>query len=492
MTDVHLQHLNYAQIKVCADVGIIYELADYLEFFAPNYKFHPKFKAKVWNGRISLLNRMTCICYAGLAQRIKKFCDARKYTMSFDDELYYENVSRKQLEDHIKSLDIPDKFESRDYQFESILKCLKSNRRTLISPTSSGKSFMIYVTAQWYKSKKKLIIVPTVGLVSQFESDLRDYGFKGDIHTSINGLSKSDDIDCEYCITTWQSLDNGKNRMHKSWYEQFEVVFGDEAHGAKAATLISILTNLVNCKYRFGTTGTLDDDPLNEATIEGLFGPQYRSISTAEMIEQGYAPKFKVKCIVLKHPKDTCEIFRKKKPDKNKPGKLYKEEVDFLTNCESRNNFIKNLMLSLKGNKLLFFKEIDHGILLKELLEDEMKIFHIDGSVKSDRREEIRKAIENEDDCGLVASMGTTSTGISVKKLKHMIAASSSKGKIKVLQSIGRMLREHDDYDEVILYDIVDDMSVGSYKNYTLNHFIERTSIYDKEQFPYTIYNVKL
>lgn len=263
-------------------------------------------------------------------------------------------------------------------------------------------------------------------------------------------------------------------------------------HGAKSKTLISILTKLTNCKYRFGTTGTLDDDPLNEATIEGLFGPQYKSISTAEMIEQGYAPKFRVKCIVLKHPKEVCQTFRQKKPNKQKPGELYQEEVAYLNSCEKRNMFLKNLMLSLKGNKLLFFKQIEHGKILKSLLEKDMKIFHIDGGVDKGVREEIRKAIESEDDCGLVASMGTTSTGISVNKLKHMIAGASSKGKIKVLQSIGRMLRLHDDYEDVILYDIVDDMSIGSYKNYTLNHFIERTNIYDKEQFPYTIYNVKL
>lgn len=136
MTDIHLKHIDYAQIKVCAEVSIIYELAEHFEWFAPNFKFHPSYRAKKWNGKISLVNRLTGVCYAGLAHRIKKFCDARDYSFSFDDELYYENVSRHQLEKHIESLNIPDKFQSRDYQFESILKCLKSNRRTLLSPTS--------------------------------------------------------------------------------------------------------------------------------------------------------------------------------------------------------------------------------------------------------------------------------------------------------------------------------------------------------------------
>lgn len=73
-----------------------------------------------------------------------------------------------------------------------------------------------------------------------------------------------------------------------------------------------------------------------------------------------------------------------------------------------------------------------------------------------------------------------------------MIAAHPSKSKIKVLQSIGRMLRMHDDKTEAVLYDIVDDLSYKSHKNYTLKHFVERVKIYDAEKFDYKFYNVKL
>jgi superfamily II DNA or RNA helicase len=73
-----------------------------------------------------------------------------------------------------------------------------------------------------------------------------------------------------------------------------------------------------------------------------------------------------------------------------------------------------------------------------------------------------------------------------------MIAAHPSKSKIKILQSIGRMLRKHKEKMEsgAILYDIVDDLSIKSYRNFTLNHFEERVKIYDLEQFEYKIYTV--
>jgi superfamily II DNA or RNA helicase len=347
---------------------------------------------------------------------------------------------------------------------------------------------MIYIISQWYAQKYKvkgLIIVPTIGLVTQMESDFRDYGYTGDIHSSIGGLSTDNDIPAEMVITTWQSLNNGKTKRPKNWYRQFGLVFGDEAHGCKATSLIQILSSLEACKYRFGTTGTLDGQALNEATIEGLFGPKFKSISTKELMDQGYVTKLKIKCIVLKYPENIAQQVK---------GKSYQEEVDFLIACEARNKFLKNLTLSLQGNKLLFFRIIDHGRILHQLIsaDSDHNVFYIDGGVGGADRESIRKAIEDEHNATLIASLGTTSTGVSINKLHHMIAASPSKSKIKVLQSIGRMLRLHESKEEAILYDIVDDLSYKSYQNFTLKHFAERAKIYDAEKFDYEIYNVRL
>jgi len=491
MSDVHLKHINSVHIKVCADPSTVMELSDHLTFYADNYKWHPKYKARMWDGKIRLVNNLSGTVYAGLSQKIKKFCDARGYTLTFDDELVYANVSEHELTEFIKTLNIPDKYQIRDYQLKAILKCIRSGRRTLVSPTSSGKSLMIYIVMRWYQQHKGLIIVPTIGLVGQMESDFRDYGYLGDIHVSTSGLSKSNDIPAELVITTWQSLNNGKNKMPKQWYSQFGCVFGDEAHGCKATSLIQILSSLETCRYRFGATGTLDGHPLNEATIEGLFGPQYRSTTTKQLMEDGHVAKLKIKCIVLKYPDDVKKQFH---TTVNKKKKTYQEEIDYLVNNEKRNKFIKNLTLSLSGNKLLFFRIVDHGKILNNLIstESNSNVFYIDGKVTATEREAIRKAIEVESNATLIASLGTTSTGVSINKLHHMIAASPSKSKIKVLQSIGRMLRMHQEKEEAVLYDIVDDLSYKSQQNFTLDHFLERCKIYDAEKFEYEIYNVRL
>lgn len=482
MSQVHLKFLTHTHCQIVTDKGTLMELADALTWKAENYRFHPKYKARIWDGNISLVNRVTGVCYVGLAQRIKKFCDQRQYNFSFDPELYHDNISVKEVEDMIDSLDLPDWVEIRDYQVDAVVKCLRSRRRTLVSPTGSGKSLMIYFISQWYK-QKTLIIVPTIGLVSQMKSDLESYGFKGVIHVSTGGLSKDFDIPADIVITTWQSLDNGKSKVNKKWYDQFKVVIGDECHGAKATTLIKILSAMENTPYRFGTTGTLDNIELNKATIEGLFGAQYKTTTTRALIDQGHVADIKIKCITLKYPEEIAKQLR---------GKTYQEEIDFLTTYAPRNEFIKNLALSLKGNKLVFFRLIDHGQELYAMFGDKDDVFYIAGDVGVSDREEIRKAIEDKQDAILVASLGTTSTGVSIKKLHHMIAASPSKSKIKVLQSIGRMLRQHESKEHAVLYDIVDDLSIKSHKNYTLKHFEERLKIYDSEKFNHKVYNVRI
>ena len=47
-------------------------------------------------------------------------------------------------------------------------------------------------------------------------------------------------------------------------------------------------------------------------------------------------------------------------------------------------------------------------------------------------------------------------------------------------------------YIKVTLYDIADDATYKSRRNYTLNHLIERLKIYNYEKFNYEIINISL
>jgi len=73
-----------------------------------------------------------------------------------------------------------------------------------------------------------------------------------------------------------------------------------------------------------------------------------------------------------------------------------------------------------------------------------------------------------------------------------MLSASPSKSRVRNLQSIGRVLRKGKNKVKAMLYDIADDCTKNSRKNYTLNHFIERVKIYNEEKFNYDILSINL
>lgn len=84
----------------------------------------------------------------------------------------------------------------------------------------------------------------------------------------------------------------------------------------------------------------------------------------------------------------------------------------------------------------------------------------------------------------LIASFGTFSTGVNVKRLHHLVFASPSKSRYRVLQSIGRGLRLHASKRVVYVMDIVDDAHHLKYTNYAIRHWSQRVQFYEEETFP--------
>jgi superfamily II DNA or RNA helicase len=181
---------------------------------------------------------------------------------------------------------------------------------------------------------------------------------------------------------------------------------------------------------------------------------------------------------------------------KNKDLK-YPEEMDFLIGHEPRNKFIRNLALSQKGNTLVLFQYVEkHGNILYDMIkvkaEEGRRIFFVYGGTDTEQREQIRHITEKENSAIIVASYGTFSTGINIRNLHNVIFASSTKSRIRNLQSIGRGLRLGDDKTFCNLYDIGDDMTWKTRKNFTLLHMIERVKIYNDEHFDYKIVKVQI
>ena len=476
-----LSKVNETYLKVDCNRGLAQELNEFFSFMAPNHKFMPAYKNRMWDGKIRLFNLNTNQIYLGLLPYIVKFCEERDYDYEVEGNLdVQEEFSFKEAEDFANTLGLP--FNPRKYQLEALTHGVRNNRSMILSPTGSGKSLIIYMMMRFY-GEKTLVVVPTVSLVHQMYKDFRDYGYDQESKLITAGVDK-EVIDEDVTITTWQSI----YKMPRKWFDQFNVVIGDEAHLFKAKSLTSIMTKLSDCKYRFGFTGTLDGTETHKLVLEGLFGQVKSFVKTKDLMDQDHLADLKIKILVLKYKDETKKTVKDYK---------YQDEIDFIVRNEKRNKFIRNLGLSLKGNTLILFNYVDkHGKELYNLFNDKInkdrKLFFVFGGTDGETRESVRSITETQDDAIIIASYGTFSTGINIRNLHNIVFASPSKSRIRTLQSIGRGLRKSQSKMGATLYDIADDLQHKSKVNYTLHHLYERVKIYNEEQFDYKLYKIKL
>lgn len=487
--DIVVRKINDVYIHLACDGGVRQELSDYFTFYVPGYKFMQSFKNKMWDGKIRLFDLRSNKLYAGLYSHLQKFAEERDYTIESVDVGKLEDISQDNVLKFSNELSLP--FPAYEYQLRAATIGLQGKRRMLISPTGSGKSLIIYILARYYislRQKRVLVIVPTTSLVEQLSSDFIAYGQNDNafsdkwIHKIYSGKEK--DPSSPIVVTTWQSI----YKMPKSWFDQFGMVVGDEAHTFKAKSLSTIMENLTDCAYRIGTTGTLDGTLTHRLVLEGMFGSVYQVTTTKELMDDDKLAQLDIKALVLKYSDDECKLIK---------GKKYAEEIDFIVSHPKRNNFIKNLALAQTGNTLVLFNLVGkHGKplfkLIREAADENRKVFYVSGETDVADREAIRGITEKENNAIIVASLGTFSTGINIKNLHNIVFASPSKSQIKVLQSIGRGLRKSDDGRPCTLYDLCDDLHWKTKKNYTLEHAGIRIQIYTKEKFKYKIHEVKI
>ncbi|AUS02014.1 helicase [Vibrio phage 3.058.O._10N.286.46.B8] len=503
----------YGQVE-CEDYDFIIMLRDYFSFFAEGYQFHPSYKNRMWDGKIRLLNAADGKIYLGLWESLKDFCERHNKVCHVDPRISTKPLPKERFTSFVKSLNVHTDGEAitpYDYQQDAAHYALEYQKSLLLSPTSSGKSLIQYMLLRMYlmilpEDEQILIIVPKSGLVKQMIGDFKDYssanGWDVDkfIYT-INGTCK--ETKKRITITTYQSLTNPKTKPPREWFNRFGAVMVDEVHTATAKSVMYILESCASANWKVGLTGTLDGSKTNEMTLRGLFGPVKNVITTKELMDRGTVAQLTVKVGLLKHPEKYCKLLRSadrgdKDPKTGKPKKrkaTYAEEIKYITESVERNRFVMRFTAGLKGNTILMINMIEHGEILykwmKEALPDR-KIYLYTGATGINERETIRQLMEKQDGAIIIGSLGVLSTGISIKRLHNLVFAHPSKSRIKVLQTVGRLLRKSKFGNEVTMFDLVDSMEIGSYSNYTLEHGRIRTKYYHDQLFETEMVSINL
>ena len=483
---------NDISLEFSGDRGDLQMLSDYFTFEVEGAKFSPAYRNKFWDGKIRLANLREGTIPYGLWKDIIKFSKTLDVEVEFEGNRFdfpgrELPVDEALLDGFIEALQLSSRGQPitpRDYQKQAFVEALRNQRCLLLSPTASGKSLIIYLLTRWWRevhNRKILIIVPTVGLVTQMQKDFLDYSNNkfDDVHTIMSGSHK--ETDSRVVVSTWQSI----YKMPAGWFAQFGSVIVDEVHTATAKSLQGIMNKLIVCPDRIGLTGTLKDAKTHELALKGMFGPISQVTTTKELIDSKHISDMSIRMLQLRYNKD--DINTCKRLD-------YQEEISFLIEHEKRNNYVAKLAATLPGNTLVIFSRLEHGQTLTNLIENhaqERPVRYVAGSTDREEREIVRQLAESTSII-IVASLGVFSTGVNIRNLHNLIFAHPTKSKIKVLQSVGRVLRKSDDGRAATIYDIVDDLKSGSRSNFALRHANERFKHYQQEQFDYKITSVDL
>lgn len=502
MMDVNFIQYNESHLKIqTSDWGTDQELSEFFSFFADGYKFSPKFRSGVWDGKVRLYDLRSKKLPKGLLKLAVKFCKSRGYTFSIDSELNPRTtITETEVEQFIKSTLVTSKGKEiaiRDYQIDAVQQSMRYYRNMLISPTAQGKSLILYNKIRYHidvLGHNVVLIVPTTALVQQMESDFKDYstanGWNVEEHTQLLYSGKEKLFSKRLLISTWQSLmamSKSRKEEYRHIIDRTDLLCVDEVHSFSSTATLDIANSFVNTRWRTGTTGTLDDSKVNKLQLIGIMSEPFQVITTRQLMDQDSIVKLKINVLKLVYPDEY---------KKQLSGMTYKDEIRHLVTLDARNVFISELATRCVGVTLVLFTFIElHGDALhKKIVElnPNRTVKYIHGGVDVDSREQVRVIAETDPDCIIIASASIFSTGTNIPSIENIIFAMPTKSTIRIRQSIGRGLRLRRGKTVCNLYDISDDLTTKQYTNTTFIHMLNRIDIYKKEQFDYTISDIPM
>ena len=462
-----------------------------------SWRFNPLVKKGVWDGYVSYIRDDKWIP-AGLWKYVIEVCKEYKFDVKIngirrliDSDMNAESFEQWAL-DFFKDSEIT----PRDYQIETAYNILKFRKCLAELATSAGKTLISFLTVAYMLEKQKaekiLFIVPNVSLVVQAHEDFHEYNYMNRIPLRIQQIFAGQKIKSNknIVIGTYQSL----IKKPKEYFEEFDAVIVDETHKAKSASIKTILQKCTTASYKFGLSGTLPKDgTLDKLTLLSQTGPVISEVKAAFLQKEGHIAKCAVKVIEMNYATESQRsAFQELAQNKYENKDVFQLEQNFVIQNDARLNFISNVISRIPRNSLVLFHRIEHGKRLYEKLRQESnkRVFYVDGGTDKDIREEYKKKMEAGEEVVIVASYGTFSTGISIKKIHNIFFTESFKSEVIIRQSIGRGLRQHSSKDKVVIIDFVDDIRTIEWDNYLFKHGKVRQSIYKQEKFNYSIKKV--
>ncbi|MEO2151385.1 MAG: DEAD/DEAH box helicase [Thermococcus sp.] len=390
----------------------------------------------------------------GLLPRVKKFLNSKGYRVRIKDERQVRGVKLNSTWNENYSL--------RRYQQRAVRKALKEKMGVLALPVGSGKT-VVGLRIIHELDLSALIVVHTKELLYQWAEKVEELlGVKAGI-VGDNKWNEENVTVARIRTRLSRGVDKLKN--------DYAIVMFDECHRTSAAEKFYQLGISLPQVYRFGLSAT----PWRrvrgeEIKIEAVVGPIIYEVKAEDLIREGFLAK----------PRFEVITYESSMPSFSERYKELYEDV--VMNNDERNRAIvaKAKELVRKGHRVLIdVKRIEHGKILKEMLEKEgVKAEFL--SSKSQNRWEVLEAFKNGEIPVLISTL--LKEGVDIPEISAIILAGGGKSDIMTIQTIGRALRPKKGMRAVIV-DVADDDPL------LYTHFIERQKAlkqyygkyYDKE-----------
>ncbi|MDV3103681.1 DEAD/DEAH box helicase [Thermococcus waiotapuensis] len=407
-----------------------------------------------WEKPESLYDPYTNSFPVGLLPRVRGFLKEKGYGVRVRDE--------REIRGETLNSSWNEKYVLRKYQERAVRKAVRERMGVLALPVGSGKT-VVGLAIIHRLNLSALIVVHTKELLYQWAEKVNDVlgieaGIVGDNNWKEGKITVA-------MIQTL--LSRGPENLQKD----YGAVLFDECHRTSAAEKFYELGLKLPQVYRFGLSAT----PWRrvrgeEIKIEAVAGPTICEVKAEDLIREGFLAK----------PRFEVIRYESSMPSFSEGYKELYE--DMVMNNPARNEAIvkKALELVKKGHRVLIdVKRLEHGKILKEMLEKEGVPAEFLSS-QSPNRWEILEAFKE----GKIPVLASTllKEGVDIPEISAIILAGGGKSDIMTIQTIGRALRPKKGMKAVIV-DVEDDDPL------LFTHFIERQKAlkqyygeyYDKE-----------
>lgn len=407
------------------------------------YMFAPKFKKKLWDGYISLLDKSNKFP-SGLLGYVLANLDALNY--EYDVLNYEEPLSAA-------NFDIPN-YTFRDYQTEAVEAALMHGRGILKMATNAGKTLIAAAIIK-ATGHKAVIIVPTQALLLQTATDLENM-----LGMTVGRYGAGHNSKEDVTVTTMASL---KKLLSEDLSYNITVVV-DECHHGKSDQIFDRIF-IVPGAYRFGMSGTpLTYQRLSDLKLIGATGDVIYEETNAELISAGWSAKPIIKFRKIADPK---------LPAKSKDFQdIYRQGI---VSNPRRNSIIASIASKerSRGPVLIICNWVEH---VNNIVALDDSFLQATGSTPTRELEQLLLSFNNSHD--VLVTSPVFGEGVNIPSVATLIMAGGNKSHIQILQRIGRGLRVTEGKDTLHVYDFID----ASHK-YLLKHSEQRYKLYKDEGF---------